>query len=316
MHRLANPPVGAREWCALPQGRLFAGRRRGDLLVDQLLLLTLVRVYFHLLRRLVVPCVVRALVEAREQEVEHDCVGANEVREGDREVAIVLEQQLERVHHDEHELDLRDRTGREYQQPYLLPTNAKTHHLHHGQVLLPPEVLLHLGSHGGQHVVGVHDNMDEGVQETEEARVATGSELDAPPHRGGHNSVVDDVQGGHLVVPLAHDEEERVKELGELGEEVPPTAVGHSQSLRTVPVDGLATQTVSGQPAGHAGLVEDPCAKDDLDGVVDDQDGAQLERLAIFHQPGTDYLGWGRGEIFMWVDSWSSKRQLRRQIKN
>lgn len=36
----------------------------------------------------------------------------------------------------------------------------------------------------------------------------TGSELDAEPHAHRHDSVMDNVQRGHLVIFLAHDEEE------------------------------------------------------------------------------------------------------------
>ena len=36
-------------------------------------------------------------------------------------------------------------------------------HLHGGQIFLPPEILLEPGARGGQEVVGVHDDMDQGV---------------------------------------------------------------------------------------------------------------------------------------------------------
>lgn len=36
----------------------------------------------------------------------------------------------------------------------------------------------------------------------------TGCELDAEPHTHRHDSVVDDVQGGYLIVFLAHNEKE------------------------------------------------------------------------------------------------------------
>lgn len=66
---------------------------------------------------------VRALVELVEQEEEHDGVHSDPPDEGFRVVA-VDEQQLEGVHHDGDKLD----------------------HLQTGEVLLPPEVLLELGS--------------------------------------------------------------------------------------------------------------------------------------------------------------------------
>lgn len=113
--------------------------------------------------------------------------------------------------------------------------------------------------------------------------MATGSELDAPPDGHGHNSVVDDMECGHLVVSFAQHEEERVKELCELGEEVPPGACSHPLSLRPVHLDRLATETVSVQPPGNASLVEDPRTEDDLDGIVNDEHASQLERFAVLH---------------------------------
>lgn len=162
--------------------------------------------------------------------------------------------------------------------------------MHDCQILLPPEVLLDLGTHRGEHVVAVHHNVDERVEQAKEARVSSGSELNAPPDRRGHNSMVDDVQRGHLVVSLAHHEEERVEELGELGEEIPPTSGRHSQSLRAVPVHGLASQTVASHPSAHARLIEDPRAEGDLDGIVNDEHAAQLEGLSVLHQLGPDNL--------------------------
>lgn len=39
--------------------------------------------------------------------------------------------------------------------------------------------------------------------------------------------MVDDVQGGHVLVLLPQDEEQRVEELGELGDVVPPARSRH-----------------------------------------------------------------------------------------
>lgn len=46
------------------------------------------------------------------------------------------------------------------------------YHLEHGQVFLPPQVLLHLWPDGGQHVVRVHNDVHERVEQTEERAVA------------------------------------------------------------------------------------------------------------------------------------------------
>lgn len=113
MNGLAYPTICAHERCPLSELGQFIVLRL-DLLVATLHCLSIVvlgcrrvRVYFHLLSRFTILGVVRALVESGEQEVEHDGVRSDKVREGDREVAVVLEQQLECVGHHHHELHLR-----------------------------------------------------------------------------------------------------------------------------------------------------------------------------------------------------------------
>lgn len=86
-------------------------------------------------------------------------------------------------------------------------TSTLNYHLEGGEVLLPPDVLLVLRSHGGDHVVEVHDDVYEGVEEGEEGRVAARCELESHPDRERHNTVVDHVQGRDMLVLLAEDEE-------------------------------------------------------------------------------------------------------------
>ena len=82
-----------------------------------------------------------------------------------------------------------------------------------GEVLLPPDVLLVLGSHGGDHVVEVHDDVDESVEEGEECRVAARGELQAHPDGEGHDSMVNDVERRDVLVLLTQDEEQ-LQQLG------------------------------------------------------------------------------------------------------
>jgi len=49
---------------------------------------------------------------------------------------------------------------------------VKIVHLKFGQISFPPEVGLNTRSHGGQSVVGVHDDVDEGVEQSTEGFVA------------------------------------------------------------------------------------------------------------------------------------------------
>ena len=90
------------------------------------------------------------MVEVAEQEVEQDRVHADPP---DERLGIVAldEEQLEGMEHHQNELD----------------------HLEASQVLLPPEVGLHLRAESGEQIVRVHDYVNEGVEQTEERAVAT-----------------------------------------------------------------------------------------------------------------------------------------------
>ena len=50
------------------------------------------------------------------------------------------------------------------------------------------------GSHGGNRVVRVHDDVHEGVEHGEEGRVASDEPAGAGPARQGHKAVVNDVE--------------------------------------------------------------------------------------------------------------------------
>lgn len=119
-------------------------------------------------------------------------------------------------------------------------------HLQGGQVLFPPQVLLVFGSHGGEKVVRVHDDVHERVEQTEESSVSARGEFHSPPNGGRHETVVDHVQVRDLVELFAQHEEDGVKELGELAEEVPPAELDDHQLVGIVRiVDRLATKTVA-----------------------------------------------------------------------
>ena len=119
-------------------------------------------------------------------------MGADVVGELLGEAAVVVEEELEGVDHDGHELD----------------------HLEVGDPRLPEEVGADPGAEGGEAVVGVHEDVDAGVEEAEEGGVAAGEEAVADPAGEGHDGVVDDVEDGHLVELFPEDEAEL--ERGEL----------------------------------------------------------------------------------------------------
>ena len=131
------------------------------------------------------------------------------------------------------------------------------YHLQRRQMLLPPQVLLILGAHGGQQVVRVHDDVNEGVEHSEERSVATGREFDTPPNGGRHDAVVNHMQIGDLVKLFTQNEKDGVQELGEFAEIIPPTHVNHNQFVGIVGiVNRLAAETVTEQPRVHQTLRE------------------------------------------------------------
>jgi len=189
------------------------------------------------------------LVEVGEEAEEENSMATDPPNKGLGVVAVDKEQ-LEGVHHNSDELD----------------------HLEGGEVFLPPDELLVLGSHGGDHVIKVHDDVDERVEQAEEGRVTAGSEANAEPHAHRHDTVVHHVQQRDVLLFLAQHEEERIEEFCELGEVVPPASVDHPRSHGTIGViHRLATVTIPSPPARHPNLVEEPRAEDDLDEVVGDQ---------------------------------------------
>ena len=86
--------------------------------------------------------------EVQKKEEEEDSVTTDEPNKRSGIVAIV-DKKLKRVGDDHDELD----------------------HLQTSQILLPPEVLVVLRAHGGDHVVKIHHNVDEGVHQAEERAV-------------------------------------------------------------------------------------------------------------------------------------------------
>lgn len=83
-------------------------------------------------------------------------------------------------------------------------------------MLLPEQVLLILGTHSGQHVVSVHDDVNKGVDNTYQRPMPARVVLGGPPGYHRHHRVMVQVEEGDLTILLADDEEDRVEELGHL----------------------------------------------------------------------------------------------------
>lgn len=132
-------------------------------------------------------------VEIGEEAEKHDGIKAHDVGNYLGEIALD-EEQLRRVDENSYKLN----------------------HLHGSQMLLPPKIFLILWSHGSQQVVGIHNNVDESVEDAKESRVSTRSELDTPPNSCRHDTVVNDMQICDLVKFFPHDEEELKRSHGNL----------------------------------------------------------------------------------------------------
>lgn len=84
-----------------------------------------------------------------------------------------VELNLDCVNKDDAELYLEIEGRPDMSTRMKLSRRSRTYHLHYGQVTLPPQVLLPLRTHGADHVVEVHDHVDEGVDQTQQSGLST-----------------------------------------------------------------------------------------------------------------------------------------------
>lgn len=87
----------------------------------------------------------------------------------------------------------------------------KLYNLHDGQVFFPPKILLHMRPERGQHVVGVHKDVDEGVDDAKESRVTTGKKLHTDPGTNWHQRMMVKMQERDLSIFFAQNKEHRVQ---------------------------------------------------------------------------------------------------------
>lgn len=137
---------------------------------------------------------------------------------------------------------------------------------------LPADVLLEAGSHSSHQVVEIHDDVNQGVEESEETGMAAGSEADARPEAHRQDCMVDQVKNGDLSSPFPQDKEECVEEINEFRYVEPIACRNHPHGIwiRLGKVDWLA-ENVDGslKPAAASQFVEDPSVEKDLKDVVD-----------------------------------------------
>ncbi|GMF38813.1 unnamed protein product [Phytophthora fragariaefolia] len=132
-------------------------------------------------------------------------------------------------------------------------------------------------------LVRVHDGVHEAVEHDGGVRVAVlgGAERDVVDEE--HGEVVVDVQDGQLLPLLAEDDEDRVAQVEHLGQIEQVQHVAHDGRVR---LEGVARGGRVAVAVGlDGGLHAHVGAGDDLDGVVDELDGARLDSWdAQLHQ--------------------------------
>lgn len=150
-------------------------------------------------------------------------------------------------------------------------------------MLLPPQVLLHLWPEGGEEVIRVHDDVHKRVDPTNEGAMSAGIILGAAPADHGHHSVMVHMQECHLTIVLAQHKENRIEQLGYLGQIVNI----HNACLAVClggarPIDGLATPAIV--LPDHKALVHHPHTQGHLKEVIDQQGAFQFKWFAITHK--------------------------------
>lgn len=103
---------------------------------------------------------VRLNVKVSEQEIKHDSMSANPPNKGQRIVAWIVEEQLKGMNHNGHKLS----------------------HLQDRQPFLPPQIFLHVWTHCCEHVVKVHNDVNESVDKSKERAVSAGHKFNSPPN--------------------------------------------------------------------------------------------------------------------------------------
>jgi hypothetical protein len=51
----------------------------------------------------------------------------------------------------------------------------------YGEIFLPPQIFLHMRTHGGEHVIKVHNYVHKCVDKAKEAAVTASRKFDTPP---------------------------------------------------------------------------------------------------------------------------------------
>lgn len=112
---------------------------------------------------------VAAIVEVAEEDDEGDAVTKHERVYGMWEVTL-CDKVVTRAQHEQHKLHLEGEMSLQiilHTHTHVVQTGS-AHQLQGCEVFFPPQILLHVGADGSQAVVGIHEDVDEGVQQADE----------------------------------------------------------------------------------------------------------------------------------------------------
>lgn len=168
-------------------------------------------------------------------------------------------------------------------------TGDKLDQLQLRQIPLPLEVGTHLWSERRQQVVGVHDDVDEGVGEPAERHVSTGGQLEEQPRGQRHRRVMVHVESADVRVLLPQDEEQGVQPVHVLAQVVGVRGIDFPHSI-PVSVDEALRVLLRLEPRHHPRLIEDPDVQEDQEDVVDHHRDLQVKGLPVLHERRSDPL--------------------------
>ena len=131
-------------------------------------------------------------------------------------------------------------------------------------VVFPPKILLHVRTKSSQVVVKVHNDMNKGVDDGSETSVAVGNELQAYIASDRHQAVMSHVEERDLIVLLSKNEEQSVKKVDKLENQV---SISEIQEMRSK-VLLLASPDIQSKVGSNEGNNEANQVDDDVEQIV------------------------------------------------
>lgn len=87
--------------------------------------------------------------------------------------------------------------------------------LYGGNIFLPPQILLVLGPASSYHIVKIHYDVDERVEDSNESNLSSSNVLGDAPRNKAHHGVVVDVEECNLLIFFPKNEEYCVQQFAD-----------------------------------------------------------------------------------------------------